>query len=370
MSNPLRVALVLPGFSAHAEDWAIPALQNLATELAPHHEIRVFSQRYPAKSMYQFNGLTHHAIGGGQRFGLASLRIWLQTAQAIIRHHRTAPFDIIHAFWADEAGFSAAMAGIRINRPVIMSIGGGELVRLPNSGYGAQRFLARRLTTRFALKQASLVTSGSKDQLEMCNTFQVPTQKSRLTPLGVDTEFFQPEQSVSRPVIAQAASLLPVKNQTLLLEVLKLVKQRIPDVKLILAGDGPEEERLTQLAHQLDLSQTVQWCGKLPYLEMPTFFQQAQLYLQTSLHESQGMAVLEAMACGLPVLGTPVGVAEEVACLPPTWDKTVLADQVVKILRDPQLSETFGAKSRQTAESRYSLPVTTTNFLKLYREIV
>jgi hypothetical protein len=64
MTNLLQIALVLPGFSAHPTDWAIPALQNLAIELAQHCNLHIFSQRYPAKGIYRFNGFTHHALGG------------------------------------------------------------------------------------------------------------------------------------------------------------------------------------------------------------------------------------------------------------------------------------------------------------------
>ena len=368
----LRVALVLPGFSAHPNDWAIPALQNLVVTLAKHHKIHIFSQRYPAKGVYQFSGaVRQHAIGGGQRFGLTSLKIWLQTAQAIAQQHRKTPFNVIHAFWADEAGFSAGLAGAKTGCPVIVSIGGGELINLPRINYGARRFLARRLTTGVALKLARRVTAGSAYQLGACRAHQIPDQKLRLAPLGVDTQHFRPATTPAvEPIVSQAASLLPVKNQSLLLDIIALVKQDIPTVKLHLAGSGPEKERLAKLARRLNLSQTVEWCGQIPYSKMPQFFQQAQLYLQTSLHESQGMAVLEAMACGLPVLGTPVGTAEEVACLPTSWDKTVLAKQVVKILRDTQQRKNLSTQARHSIENRYSLPETTANFLDLYREVL
>ncbi|MBE7553536.1 MAG: glycosyltransferase family 4 protein [Anaerolineales bacterium] len=365
----MRIALVTPGFSAHASDWAIPALLNLACALAQTHEIHVFSQRYPAEGTYRFSGLIHHAVGGGQKFGPMSARIWLQTTQAIIHQHRQTPFDLLHAFWADEAGFSAALAGGWLKRPVVVSLGGGELTYLPDIHYGAQRFLTRRLTTRYALKKAALVTAGSNYQLDLCRAHDLPEAKLRLAPLGVDAHLFQPVDSspqLDQPVMVQAASLVPVKNQHLLLEVLSLAKKEIPQLRLNLAGSGPLQAELAKLARRLDLDQNLVWRQQVAYPHLVQFYQESHLYLQTSRHESQGMAVLEAMACGLPVLGTPVGIAPEVACLLPQASAEALAEQVIEILGNTSRYQELRRQARQIIEAKYSLPVTTSRFLKVY----
>ncbi|NJN99670.1 MAG: glycosyltransferase family 4 protein [Anaerolineales bacterium] len=379
----MRIALVTPGFSLNENDWAIPALLNLARALAGQHELHVFSQRYPPRGLYPFSNLTHHAIGGGQKFGLTSAKIWLQTAQAIIRQHQKTPFDLLHAFWADEAGFSAALAGSRLGRPVVVSLGGGELTNLPDINYGAQRFLIRRLTTAFALKGAALVTAGSTYQLNLCRAHAIPESKLRLAPLGVDTELFQPASLIPLPFtihhspftihhfnLIQAASLLPVKNHRLLLEILAQVKKEIPQIKLNLAGSGPLQNDLVALADQLDLQANLIWQQHVAYPAMPRLYQQSHLYLQTSRHESQGMAVLEAMACGVPVLGTPVGVVPEVACLPPQGSAEALAAQVIEVFSDETRYQKLRGQARQRAETAYSLAVTTQNFLKIYRNVL
>jgi glycosyltransferase involved in cell wall biosynthesis len=388
----MRIALILPGFSAHVEDWAIPALLNLACRLAQTHDLHIFSQRYPARGIYHFAGLTHHAVGGGQRFGLHSLKIWLQTAQAIVTQHQKTPFDLLHAFWVDEAGFSAVLAGARIRRPVVVSLGGGELTRLPDIAYGAQRFLMRRLTTRYALKRACIVTAGSNYQLDLCRTHHVPEQKLRLAPLGVDTQHFYPKrwkfgkmedwrdvnelttnhQSSNppplHPSIIQVASLLPVKNQALLLETVKLVKEEVPTIRLNMIGSGPLKSELTQLTHHLKIDQNVTWQQPVPYLSLRHFYQHSHLYLQTSRHESQGMAVLEVMACGLPVVGTPVGVVREVASLPAQVGKEGLAAQILQVLSNPIQHEGLSHQARQIVESRFSLDVTTETFVEIYKK--
>jgi glycosyltransferase involved in cell wall biosynthesis len=368
----VRVALVVPGFSAHAGDWAIPALLQYARALARQHELHVFSLRYPAPGDYHFDGLVHHALGGGQRFGPASARLWLQASLALIQAHRRAPFDLLHAFWADEAGFAAALAGVFLQRPVLVSLGGGELTHLPDINYGARRFLARRLTTGFALKQAAIVTAGSAYQLELARTHQALAGKLRLAPLGVDTGLFRPAASPlpliqpDGPHLAQAASLLPVKNQALLLQIFRLVRRELPAARLHLAGDGPLHTELARLAEQLGLSACVTWYQHRPYPEMPSFYQAAHLYLQTSCHESQGLAVLEAMACGLPALGTPVGVLPEVACLPPQSSQEALAAQVIEILSSETRYRAARDQARSRIEARFSLPATVENFLQVY----
>jgi glycosyltransferase involved in cell wall biosynthesis len=371
----MRIALITPGFSTHANDWAIPALLNLARSLADSgHDIHVFSQRYPAKGVYRFAGLTHYALGGGQIFGLTSAKIWLQTSQAIIRQHAHTPFDVLHAFWVDEAGFSAALAGSWLRRPVVVSLGGGELTHLSDINYGAQRFLARRLTTRYAIKTASLVTAGSPYQLDLCRTHSIPESKLRLAPLGVDTALFHPTNLIIPPftlhnfTLVQAASLLPVKNQPLLLKTLSLVKKEIAHLKLNLAGTGPLHAELVNLAQALDLTGNITWQQQLAYPDMTQLYQSSHLYLQTSRHESQGMAVLEAMACGLPVLGTPVGVAREVACLPPQTSAEGLAAQVVEIFSDAVRYRDLRQQAYKIIEAEYALPRTLNNFLSIYTE--
>ena len=93
----MKIALVVPGFSRGPDDWAIPALQSLACRLARTQEIHVFSLRYPSAGRYAFCGLTHHAAGGGERSGLASLAVVTRTVRALLAEHRRGPVDLVHA---------------------------------------------------------------------------------------------------------------------------------------------------------------------------------------------------------------------------------------------------------------------------------
>ncbi len=366
----MRIALITPGFSAHEADWAIPALQTLAVALAESHDVHLFSLRYPACEPEQFGGFVHHALKGGVRFRLGSLAVWGRTLRAINAEHRRKPFDLFHAFWADEPGMTAVLAGRWLRRPAIVSSAGGEFVYLADIPYGARSALRRLLVGR-TVRAATAVTGGSAYQLQLARQQGVPPARLHLAPFGVDTKRFSfgPAAKKQPLTLIQAASLTPVKGQTLLLEVFQLVKRECPDARLALAGDGPLLPSLRAQAEQLGVAGAIDWKGRVAHPAMPAIYAGAHIYVQTSRHESQGMAVLEAMACGLPAFGTPVGVLPEVAAAEPAWEAETLAGQVVALWRDSAGYHRAAGEAAGTVTERYTLSVSLHNFDRLYAQL-
>jgi glycosyltransferase involved in cell wall biosynthesis len=362
----VRIGLIVPGFSRNGDDYAIPALQMLACSLAQRCDVEVFSLRYPEAGLHTVCGLRHWAAGGGTRSGVGSLRVWLDAARAVVARHRRQPFDLLHAFWLDEPAFVAALVGAAIQRPVLASSGGGELVYFPELDYGTQGSAWRRQLIRFAVRRATVVTAGSLYQRALCRRLGIPPEKVQLAPLGVDTGHFRPPAAApTRPTVVQAASLVPVKYQELLLDAVAGARVAVPDLQLLVAGDGPQARHLRRQATQLGLDGQVSWLGAIAHRAMPAIYGQGLVYVQTSRHESQGMSVLEAMACGLPVLGTPVGILPEVAALRASDSPERLAEQVVTLVEDVAGWSGRSAAARERAVSAYSLAATTERFLQL-----
>lgn len=364
----MKIALVVPGFSRDAGEWAIPSLQSLACYLARVHEVHVFSLRYPAAGQYRFCGLIHHALGGGTRSGLSGLPILARAVRAVVAEHRRAPFDVLHAFWVDEPALVAVFAGRRLRRPVLASVGGGELVHLPEIAYGTWASRWRRQMIRHALNGANAITAGSAYMRMACLERGVPSQKVTVAPLGVNGRRFQPAPlpSLDSPWLVQAASLSPVKNQALLLEVFAGVRNALPDARLLLAGQGPLKQSLAQQAARQRLSEHITWLGAVSHSQMAAVYRRAHVYVQSSLHESQAMAVLEAMACGRPALGTPVGLLPEVAAAPPTWHAVDLVEQAVALLQDGARLSAMGQAAQLTAHGDFSLEGAAARFINLY----
>ncbi len=87
--------------------------------------------------------------------------LWRGWQELRVAHHKQ-PFDLIHGFWGDEAGFLAVQAGAQFNIPSVVSIMGGELVGFPELNYGGQLSFFNRWFSRLSILNADLVTAGSQ----------------------------------------------------------------------------------------------------------------------------------------------------------------------------------------------------------------
>src|SRR6202011_697479 len=108
----------VPGFSADADDWCIPALRHLARTLATTDDVRGVAVRYPYRAArYQVEGADVIAVGGADRRAAGALDVWRTTLHILQAEHRRQRFDVLHAFWATESGLLATVAGRRLRIP-------------------------------------------------------------------------------------------------------------------------------------------------------------------------------------------------------------------------------------------------------------
>jgi len=372
----MRVGLIVPGFSADAEDWCIPALRGLVQQLATRVDAHVVALRYPYRSSrYELFGAQVTALGGGLRTSLASLGLWQRALALVATEHRRRRFDVLHAFWGNETGALAALAGRLLGIPTLVSLAGGELVGFPDIRYGGQLAATERVKVRLALGLADIVTAGSCGLLERARRWlgSRPAERIQHVPLGVDLGRFYPDRSPSPdlpPCLVQVASLLRVKDQALLLRAAAHLRAAGRACPVELVGEGPLEATLRALADALDITSLVRFRGAIPHDRVPAVYRRATVYVQTSRHEAQGMAVLEAAACGLPVVGTPVGVLPELApscgaTVPPN-DPGALATTISDLLADSSRRIAMGRAARVRVEADFNLVHSSERFLELY----
>lgn len=372
----MRIAWIVPGFSSDERDWCIPALLDLARTLAARHDLHVFALRYPyRRDRYALFGATVHAIGGAHRGRWTLPGVWRALLSEVVREHRRAHFDALHAFWLWEPGVITAWLRGRLGVRTIVSLSGGELIHLPaiGYGYGGRRWLMRAMG--WAIRRADVVAAGSSGQLAKApDLFGLDSTRLAFAPLGVDVKMFSPEdRRVSAPpAIVNVGSLQPVKGQADLIRAFRHVVDRVPEARLVIAGDGPLRADLGALTAQLRLADRVAFLGDVRHESLPDVYRAAALFVQASLHEAQGMAALEAAACGLPIVGTPAGaladLAPDAAVTSPVGDPIRLAQAIVSVLGDPARLRDLGQAARARVEQTYSLEAVAPRFELLYHD--
>ncbi|HWO41241.1 MAG TPA: glycosyltransferase family 4 protein [Candidatus Eisenbacteria bacterium] len=179
------------------------------------------------------------------------------------------------------------------------------------------------------------------------------------------------------PTAAFGGRLVREKGVDLLLHAFAKITDRVPQAKLIIAGDGPERATLQALARRLGLDSRVSWLGHLTQHEMEQRFSQAWVQVVPSLWaEPFGIVAAEAMMRGTAVIASNSGgLAEivrdgETGFLVPPGDIEALAGRLTQILQDRALTQRLGDAGRKTAlrdfnESRY-----VDNFLRLYERVL
>ena len=367
----MRVALLVPGFSSDERDWCIPALLDYVRSLSRQLDLEVFTLRYPhRRDTYRIGNATVHSLGWAQRRGIHSLTLWVAVYRALVRRHRVSQFDLLHAFWADEPAWIAAACAARLHLPLVVSLAGGELANIPQAQYGLRRHRLQRSLIDRALRSAAIVTAGSSHLLE----FACANGINRLSfaPLGVDTNMFTPADSpgMAKRLIT-VGSLQPVKGHVLLLHAMRLVVDAIPDARLAIIGAGPELAQLAYVIASLQLEQHVELSGAISHELLVKCYHSADLYVQSSWHEAQGMVVLEAAACGLPSVGSNVGTLAELspdsAVAVSVGDGNALATAIIDMLNDEPRRRAMGQTAQVRAEREYSVQRCVNRFVELYR---
>lgn len=375
----MKVGLIVPGFSADADDWCIPVLVDVVRELSARVDLHVFALRYPYRQdRYAVHGAQVHALGGAETRGVNRAGLLIRACSALVAESRRGRFDVLHGLWADEPGSVAVTVGRLLGIPSVISVMGGELVALPDIGYGGQLARSGRALSALALHAAGRVTVACDSVVGLTQRRLQPDRRSaavvKLT-WGVDPQAFEPpippvclEGSLR---ILHVASLVPVKDQLTLLRAVARLRASEPGAHLHVAGDGPLRAALCRQARALDLMDSVTFHGHVPRHRLASFYRAADLLALSSRFESQSVVVLEAALCGLPTVGTAVGLvpdfSPDAAVAVPVGDATALAGAMAS-MRDPQTRQILAEAARQRVCSDFLATHTARRLVELYRQ--
>jgi glycosyltransferase involved in cell wall biosynthesis len=217
----------------------------------------------------------------------------------------------------------------------------------------------RRRAAPFILSQADGVTCVSQNLAQKLND-QLPTDPAaRVIHNGIDHSFWNVDQEAKREAqreknIVSVGALRCVKGHDVLLRSFRRVVNQHPQAKLKILGDGPKRREYESLISKTNLSGYVRlmgWCSKEKVREA---LKEATIFVFPSRHEGFGIALVEAMATGCPIVATKTGGIPEVvggtdAKLVPPASETALAEALIDALNDKEWRRNAGSASAQRA---------------------
>lgn len=253
----------------------------------------------------------------------------------------------------------------------------GRVPALVHTKHGRNYPHLRRavLLNRWAARFSNVVVAVSEDAAAVARDIErVPNRKLQVVYNGIETRRFQrrpaSEGGVNRRGIS-VARLDPVKDQETLLRAVRAAVDAIPGFQLELVGDGPERARVERLRAELRLESHVRLLGFRD--DVAALLQGASVFVLSSLSEGISLTLLEAMACGLPVVATDVGGNREVVAhgetglLVPPRSPQALAEGILFLTREPVRAAAMGAAGRRRVEAMFDVDGMVSRYEALYR---
>jgi glycosyltransferase involved in cell wall biosynthesis len=365
----MRIAMVVPGGVDRSGEYrVIPALLALIERLSAHSDVQVIA-------LTQDNQPGAWELAGAHIHNIGVRHTRIRAVHAIYKMHRALPFDVVHAIWSGNCGLIAAAAGRLLGIPSLVHVAGGELVSIPDIGYGGLQRRRGRLREALVLRAVSTVTAASAPVIETLAQLGVAGHR---IPLGVDLKSWPPRDPVSRntdrPVrLIHVASLNRVKDQPTLLRALAALVEFGLRFEMDIVGEDTLSGETQALANQLGLSQRVRFQGFLTQRQLRPLLEAADLMVHSSRHETGPLVVLEAAVAGVPTVGTMVGhIAEwspDAAISVPIGDWARLAAAIRQLLEDEGLRMSIAREALKRAV-REDADYTAERFRALYAELI
>jgi glycosyltransferase involved in cell wall biosynthesis len=272
--------------------------------------------------------------------------------------------DVVHAFtWT--SGLAALGAVRETPVPLVQTF--GSLAAAEHRA-GAQVSASRlRLETLIGRKAAVVLASSSDEAAELAR-LGVARPSVRVIPCGVDTDLFAPVGERSgRGRSARLVASVSHGHPAGLPTILRVVAQ-LPDVELVIVG-GPDGRHLprtgpfrdlARLAAELRIRGRVKFAGEVRQAALPALLRSADVLVSASAYEPDGLAAIQAMACGTPVIAAAAGAPQDaivdgttgVLILPE--NPAMLAHRLRRLLATPALLQAYGIAGADRARSRYS----------------
>jgi len=284
-------------------------------------------------------------------------------------------YDIIHAQgWGNYAIDAALKDAGKKKKPLVVTPHGffheAERVKKLKSLYN-------RLFTRRLLRYAHFVaiTKAQAEQLRYMGAKYVHVIPEGIVVREFEKQFPRPTEYApqNKRIILGVGRISTYKGFEQLIEVLKKVLRENPEAHLIIVGqDWGARDSLEKLARNQAIDDHITFTGRISRENLIALYQAADVYVNSSRHEGFGITILEAMACGTPVISTKTGVAQDLEGIVLTYDYgdcEALAKKLIVVLNDHTLSWRLGEKGVRIVKREYDWSAIIGKITSLYSSL-
>jgi len=275
--------------------------------------------------------------------------------------------DLLHVHYASGYGTLGRLSQFQ---PLILSVWGSDIFDFPQQSFLHRALLVKNLQAATQICSTSQIMATATAAIIQGKPL---TRKIAITPFGVDTTLFYPRPELRNNnlfKIGTVKTLAPKYGIDTLIRAFHLLRGTLAKsdpplahrLRLGIAGSGSQQADLQALVNHLELSTVTEFAGQLPHASVPNYLNQLDIYVAASRLDSEsfGVAILEASACGLPVVVSRVG------GLPEVVEDTVsgylvekdhveqFADTLLKLVQNKALREILGQAGRELVLKNYT----------------
>jgi glycosyltransferase involved in cell wall biosynthesis len=336
------------------------ALREVMSRLKDKYEFQVVTARMKMlPSTEVIDGISVHRLG----FGIKWLDKLLFLPCAVLYglfHNADVVFGLLENQSALAARAAAKLQGARC----VINLQSGDTEEWMKKKLGLFNFLYNWV---YGKKPQYVVLSRYLKERAM--EHGVPSDHIRIIPNGVDTKVFtkkgvntkkvRQEWGAGKKKVIITASRLTLKNGVDdLIKAFSIVRRSVPSI-LVVCGSGEDEAKLKTLARDLGVAEDIRFMGLVNYDELPKYVSSADVFVRPSLSEGFGNSFVEALACGVPIIGTPVGgipdflVDKKTGLFCRVRDPENLADKIELLLKNRKLSSSIVKNGQKMVGQKY-----------------
>lgn len=379
----MRIAMVISNyypFIGGAEVFAQEVAEHMVKKGAEVDVITLGSDKNLSK-IEIINNVTVYRIGIGKVKYLSFFAGFFRLLRYMLKLNTARDYDLIHSVGDGLPSYVGTIIKKLKRKPHLITIQGGSIAA------GFENKLSGKILSKlekWSFKNADSVHVISRKLRQQAE--ELGARHIVIIPNGVDAKIFKPMNkeelrkrygfSLEEKIIIAVARLIPRKGIDYLIRATAMVSQHLPNLRLLIIGNGIQRAELERLIEQLEFNDKAQILGFVPHNQIATYLNMADVFVIPSLYEPLGIVTIEAMACGIPVIGSDVdGIPDVIedgknGILVPPGDDKQLAEAIMRLLADEDTRNKFAQKGLETVKQKFLWEIVLAEIKDVYSNLI